>query len=167
MDQAQRNGLALLLKNIDPALTDMSGFDELMAKGARERAALNAINDAARAERDGSNKPVNELARLRGELWQLEHAAKNTEVYTNNLAGTVKLLESNLAQALLTKKQYGATGNLIAERNGEHTVARLEREVLEATTNFRNARRVSAGAAIALSQWPHRERVKELEKLVA
>lgn len=121
-----------------------------------------------RAERDAANPPTpegpaKELRRLRGELFNLEQHAKHSEVYTNEQAGQVKLLESNLAHALQQKKNAAVAGNLLAERNAEHTIKRHEHERDEAVQEFERARRVSAGAAVALKAWPHHERLKELQ----
>ncbi|MBZ5687218.1 MAG: hypothetical protein LAP86_19525 [Acidobacteriia bacterium] len=155
-----------VLQERNPEIFDMSGLDELLAKGAKERQALDVVNAAKRAARDGSDKPVNELARLRNELFKLELHAKHSEIYTNEIAGQVKLLETNINDALKAKKQASTAGNLGAERNCEHNIQRLEREQTDLVKEFTRARKVSAGAAVVLKEWPHRERVEELSKLV-
>ena len=90
----------------------------------------------------------------------------NTDINTNNKAGEVKLLEHNLTEAINKKKVAVASGNALAERNCERTIIRLEDEKLAAEKQFNRARRISAEAATALKEWPHRERVKELQKIV-
>jgi hypothetical protein len=165
--EANYYGLAMrVLQERNPEVFDTSGLDEQLAKGAKERAELNAINDAKRAARDGSDKPENECAKLRRELYVLTERAKNTEIYTNNMAGEVKLLQQRIEEQLKLKKDAALAGNLRGERLYEDGVQRLERELVNVEKEFQRARRVSAGAAIALKDWPHRERVQELEKLV-
>lgn len=165
--EANYYGLAMrVLQERNPEIFDCTGLDAQLAAGAKERTELNAINDAKRAARDGSDKPVNELARLRNELFKLELHAKHSEIYTNEIAGQVKLLETNINDALKAKKQASTAGNLGAERNCEHNIQRLEREQTDLVKEFTRARKVSAGAAVVLKEWPHRERVEELSKLV-
>lgn len=124
-----------------------------------------------RAERDAANPPrsegpAEELRKLRGELFKLTERAKSTEVYANNKAGEVKLLLSHIEEALKQKKKAADGGNLLAERNYEHTIARLENERADAEKEFKRAQRVSAQSARELKEWPHRERVEELQKIV-
>jgi hypothetical protein len=124
-----------------------------------------------RAERDAANPlkpegPAKELARLRHELFNLEQRAKHTEIYTNEQGSKVRLIESNLAHALGQKKIAEVQGNLLAARNAEHTAARIEYERDDVVREFERARRVSAGAAIVLKEWPHRNRIEELSKQV-
>ena len=99
-------------------------------------------------------------------MFKLELNAKHSEIYTNEIAGQVKLLETNINDALKAKKQASTAGNLGAERNCEHNIQRLEREQTDLVKEFTRARKVSAGAAVVLKEWPHRERVEELSKLV-
>jgi hypothetical protein len=124
-----------------------------------------------RAERDAANPPrsegpAEELRKLRRELFNLEQCAMNTEINTNNKAGEVKLLEHQLTEAINKKKVAVASGNALAERYGEQSIARLENEKLEAEKQFNRVHRVSAEAAKALMGWPHRERIEELQKIV-
>jgi len=121
-----------------------------------------------RAERDAANPPKQEgpqeeLRKLRRELYNVTERAKSTETYCNNLAGNVKLLEERINTALKLKKVAADEGNLRGERTYEHAVQRLEDERNDAELQFQRARKVSAEAATALKEWPHRERVKELE----
>jgi hypothetical protein len=125
------------------------------------------IRKARDAQPVRSEGPAGELARLRNELFLLEQRAKHTEVYTNNKAGEVKLLEQQLISVLKQKKNYGDNGNLLAARNCEHQIERLEDERDVAAREFERARKQSAGAAIVLKEWPHHERLKELQKIVA
>lgn len=150
----------------NPEVFDLSGLDAKLAEVAKERHARDAKNAEMRATRKGDNLPVNELARLRSELFKLEQHAKHSEIYTNEIAGNVKLLEQNINTALKAKKQASAEGNLQSERNYEHAVTRFERELAEVEKEFQRARKVSAGAAIVLKEWPHHARVEELQKLV-
>jgi hypothetical protein len=123
-----------------------------------------------RAERDAqpvrTEGPAEELRKLKHTLFNLEQCAMNTEINTNNKAGEVKLLEHQLTEAINKKKVAVASGNALAERHCEHSIARLENEKLAAERLFHNARRVSAGAAHDLKEWPHRERIEELQKIV-
>jgi hypothetical protein len=124
-----------------------------------------------RADRDAANPPrsegpASELRNLRSELFKVEQCAMNTEINTNNKAGEVKLLEHQLTEAINKKKVAVANGNALAERHCEHSIARLESEKFEAEKLFNRARRVSAEAARALKEWPHRERIDELQKIV-
>lgn len=105
-----------------------------------------------------------ELRRLRRELFVIEENAKHLEIYTNNIAGTVKLLDERINIALKEKKAYAANGNDLAERGCEHTIQRLERERAEAEKEFQRARRNSAAAAAHLRAFPHHERIAELTK---
>jgi hypothetical protein len=168
MNQGNFFGMARrVLEERNPEVFDMSGLDAQLAASAKERAQLDAINDAKRAARNGENKPTNELARLRREWFVLEQRAKNTETYCNCKADEVKLLLSQLTDAINSKKNAVASGNALGERYAEHHIARLEGEVADAEREFNRARKVSAGAAIMLKEWPHRGRMTELEKSLA
>lgn len=137
---------------------------------------INKVAKEQREKRDATNPafagvhpdktPSQELQRLRRELFGLDQGAKNTEVFTNNVAGNVKLLESNLAHALKQKTIAVTSGNDRSARNFEHTITRLESELLDAEKEFHRARKVSAEAARLLQEWPHRARLTELEKIV-
>jgi hypothetical protein len=124
-----------------------------------------------RAERDAANPPrsegpAEELRKLRNQFFCLTERAKSTETYCNNLAGNVKLLEERINETLKLKKAATDVGNLRGERTYENAIVRLEVERDEVDLQFNRARRVSAEAATALKEWPFRERVKELEKIV-
>jgi hypothetical protein len=133
------------------------------ATAKKMRAARDAANPAfAGKHPDGG--PQEELRRLRHDLFNLTERAKSTEVYCNNQAGNVRLLEQQITDAIKQKKTYAANGNALAERNCEHTIARIEGEKAEAEKEFNRARKVSADAAFALKEWPHRLRLEELQK---
>ena len=143
----------------DPKLLTVD-FEDLAKRAAEHRAKMEKANPP---KQEG---PAEELRKLRRELFSLEQCAMNTEINTNNKAGNVKLLAEQLNTALAEKKHAATVGNLRHERSLEHTIARLEGEVADAEKEFNRARKVSAEAARALKEWPHRERVKELQKIV-
>ena len=145
----------------DPELMKVD-FSDLDKKAKERRAERDADNPAV-AGTHPDKTPSQELQRLRREVFNLSERAKNTEIYTNERAGQVKLLESNIAHALQQKKNAAVAGNLLAERNAEHTIKRTEHERDEAVQEFERARKVSAGAAVALKEWPHHARLKELQ----
>lgn len=148
----------------DPELMTVN-FEEL-GRTQNERLAGRDAANPAFAGVHPDKTPSQELQRLRHDLFKLEQHAKHSEVYTNEQAGQVKLLESNLTHALQQKKNAAEAGNLLAERNAEHTIKRLERELVDAEKEFQRARKVSAGAAIVLKEWPHHKRIEELTKKV-
>jgi hypothetical protein len=158
-DITKMSFVATALAQSDPDLMVVDFAD--LDKKAKE------IRKARDAQPVRSEGPAGELARLRNELFLLEQRAKHTEVYTNNKAGEVKLLEQQLTSILKQKKNYGDNGNLLAARNCEHQIERLEDERDVAGREFERARKQSAGAAIVLKEWPHHERLKELQKIVA
>ena len=134
---------------------------------------INKVAKEQREKRDAANPafagvhpdktPLMELQRLRRELFGLDQGAKNTEIYTNNIAGTVKQLEERIAHTITQKKTAVASGNERSARNYEHAITQAERELAETGKEFQRARGVSAEAARLLKEWPHRERIKELE----
>lgn len=159
MDQSNKNFLSLLANNVDPKLLTIN----LAEHEQRMTAHYKKMEELNPPKPEPAQK---ELARLRGELFNLQQRAKHTEVYTNEQAGKVKLLESDLAHTLKQKKIAAEAGNLRGERNYDNTITRLETELADAQREFQRARKVSAGAAIQLSEWPHHTRVEELLKLV-
>ena len=144
----------------DPKLLTVD-FEDLAKRAAEHRAKMEKANPP---KQEG---PAEELRKLRRELFSLEQCATHTETYTNNKVGEVRLLEQYLTDAINKKKAAVAAGNARAERNYEQTITRLEGEVADAEKEFNRARKVSAEAATALKEWPHRERVKELETSLA
>lgn len=133
---------------------------------------IEAFQKQTREEREKNNPPktegpAKELAGLRRELFNLTERAKSCETFANNKAGEVKLREQWLAEAINKKKEAVANGNERAERNYEHSIQRLESELADSEKEFHRARKVSLGAANDLKNWPHRERVKELEQSLA
>jgi hypothetical protein len=123
-----------------------------------------------RAERDAqpvrSEGPAEELRKLRNQFFCLTERAKSTETYCNTRADEVKLRQQWLTEAINKKKVAVSSGNAIAERHCEHSLARLEDELADMEKQFTRAQRVSAGAAHDLKEWPHRERIEELQKIV-
>jgi hypothetical protein len=113
-----------------------------------------------------SEGPAEELRKLRRELFVLTERAKSTETYCNNKAAEVRLLEEQLTDAINKKKAAVAKGNALAERACEHTITRLEDDIATVKQDFHRARKVSADSARVLKEWPHCERVKELEKVL-
>jgi len=160
MNTEQQNFGNLVLRNVDPAHITIN--IEANEQRATEQ----------RVARDAANPPrqepaQRELARLQSELFNLTSRAKNTEVYANNKAAEVRLLETRINDLLKLKKQASDGGNLVGERSYEHGAALLETEKAEAEAAFNRARKVSAGAANDLKAWPHHARLKELQKSLA
>lgn len=104
-----------------------------------------------------------ELNKLRSQLFSLQQAVKNTEIYANNKAGEVELLEQRLAEALKKKNEYGGAGNLLAERACEHSVQRLEGELVDAKKEYTIAKHRSAQATRALRTFDGAARIIELK----
>jgi len=125
-----------------------------------------------REARDAANPPVSEppkeeLARLKNDLFNLTQHAKHTEVYANNCAGNVRLLEQRITDVINKKKLAVDAGNSLAERNHEHSIKQLEAEKVAAEKEFNRARRNAATSAAQLKDWGGHARVKELEKVCA
>lgn len=161
-DLAQRE----LLKQ-NPAHADFSNLTAQLKQEAQDRAAIDKINNAARAKRNGDDQPANEHRKLSRELYNLTSRKSNTEIYANNQAAEVRLSESNLAALLSQKKAAIASGNVVAERNFEHSIAQLEHALISQEQEFHRARKAAAGAAAELKEWPHHTRLAELEKICA
>lgn len=121
-----------------------------------------------RAERDKANPPKpepaqQELNKLRHQLFSLQEEMKNTEIYANDKACDVELLEQRLAEALKKKKAYAEAGNLLAERSGEHTVRLLESELVDAKRELTFAKKRSVNATRALRAFDGHGRIAELK----
>jgi len=143
----------------DPKLLTVD-FAQLDKKAAERREQMDTLNPPIV---EGLAK---ELQRLRRELFSLQENAKHSEIYCNEQANRVRLIEQQITDAINRKKAAVNSGNALAERNFEHTIARLERERDEAEREFVHARKASAGAAATLKEWPHHARLEELKKLV-
>ncbi|HKV79751.1 MAG TPA: hypothetical protein VJP02_16495 [Candidatus Sulfotelmatobacter sp.] len=144
----------------DPSLITID-----LAKHEQTAKEMRAARDAANPPR--SEGPAEELRKLRRDFFNLESRAKNTEIYCNNKAGEVKLLEQRLTDAIKEKRKAVEAGNDLAARNHEHAITRHEDEKAVAEKEFNRAQRVAAQAANELKHWPHGERVAELEKSLA
>jgi hypothetical protein len=109
-----------------------------------------------------------ELNKLRGQLFALQQNAKAYEQRVNNLAGNVRLLESQLTTALKSKKEYENADNLLAARNHEHQIQRLENELVDEQEKLVTHRRYNQGAIRELRTWQteNTHRLLELKKQV-
>jgi SMC interacting uncharacterized protein involved in chromosome segregation len=111
------------------------------------------------------NEPAQqELNRLRGQLFSLQERVKNTEIYANNKAGEVELLEQRLTEALKKKNDARQAGNLLAERRGEHNIQLLEAELADAKKEHNFAKQRSAQATRALRTSDGAARIAELKE---
>jgi hypothetical protein len=122
-----------------------------------------------RVARDAANPPKVEpagveLNRLRKELFDLQQWAKYAEIHCNNVAGTVKGLEQRLTEVLKHKKIASDAGNLLAERNYEHSASLLESELVDAKEEFTRAKKQSSNNARALREFDGQARIAELKK---
>ena len=122
-----------------------------------------------RAARDAANPPKPEPARaeynrLRQQLFDAQRWAKDAEIYCNDQAGNVRLLEQRINDLLKKKKQAIAEGKLGDERICEHQLQLMETELIDAKQEFHRATRQSAQAARALKAFDDHERIAELKK---
>ena len=135
-------------------ITNPEALNKQLAASAKERAALNAKNDAARP-----SEPRKEYNQLRKELFTAQEWAKNAEIYCNDRAGTVKLLEQRITDLLIKKK--GA--NPLEERNYEHQIQLLETELFDAKTELNRAALQSSRAGRGLKAFSGHARIAELK----
>ena len=146
----------------------MKAPDELMTVNfddlAKRQKEIIAAREAQPQRQEG---PAGQLQKLRRELFCLEQRAASTETYCNNKGDESRLAQQYLNDALAKKKAAVTKGNFSLERNLEHTINRLEGEFDIAEREFHRARKIAAQAARELKEWPHRERVAELEKVCA
>lgn len=130
---------------------------------------LTARHKETIAKREKQNLPVpegpaKELHRLRHELFNLTERAKHVKIYRDNQAGNVAALEQRTTDAINQKKLCITSGNVRAERNYEHTIKRLERELVDAEQELRRAERQNAQAVCALNAFDGHARIAELVK---
>ena len=159
MDQAQRNGLALFLNNVDPKLITIDFAD--LAQRAKER----------RAESDAATPPPGkadlrkEYNTLRQRLFNLNQDAKCFEIRTNEAAGKIRNIQQRIDDVLRLKKEAAAMGNLRGERNYDHSAERLETELGDAEQEFNQNKAWNAKAARALRAFDH-GRIEELKAIL-
>ena len=154
MEHDQKTFMNLVLNNGDPDLMVVD-FEDLAKRQAERLAA-----------RDIAQPPKPQPARaeynqLRKELFAAQEWAKNAEIYCNDRAGTVKLLEQRITDLLKQKK--AAIDSPLAERNFENQIQLLETELLDAKTEFNRARHQSNYAARGLKAFGGHERIAELK----
>jgi hypothetical protein len=149
------NFLNLILKNTPP---EVRTFDE---------AAFNKKNKENRAARDKANPPEPkparvELNRLRSELFNLQQNATDCGIRVEQQTGNADLLETQITEALKTKKQHEETGNLLGARNYEFQILRLENELATVNKLLRVRREQNSAAVRELLNWK-----KEFSPLLA
>jgi hypothetical protein len=145
----------------DPQLMTVD-FENINKHQKEHREFLDKAN-AAKAE-PGSKQE--ELQKLRRQLFGLKQAVESTEVFENNKAGEVQLLEHRLNEALTKKKAAAHSGNLLAERRQEHNIQLLESELAEAKKEYNFAKQRSVHATRALRNFDGAARIVELQALL-
>jgi hypothetical protein len=149
------NFLNLINKVADPKIltVDMGAISKETAK---RRAAMDKANPPA-------PKPARvELNRLRSELFNLQQTATDCGIRVEQQAGNVKLLETQITEALKTKKEHEVAGNLLGARNYEHQVLRLENDLRTVNNLLRVRREQNSAAVRELLNWK-----KEFSPLLA
>ena len=135
-----------------------------IAKIEQQQAARRAVEEKAKP-----TEPLRvELNRLRNQLFTLQQNAHATEVRVNNEAGTVRLLEQRITEAIKSKKQCEEAGNLLGGRSYEHQIQSLEEELADTRERLLKNQRYNAGAARELRTWQSENgpRLLELKKEV-
>ena len=123
----------------------------------------------AAREKTNPSKPVPaqvEYNRLNNQLFNLKQYAHATEVKVNNEAGNVRLYEDQLSTLLKGKKAYEAVGNLLAARNHEHQIQRVEADLANARDRLSTDMRYNSATARELRTWQteNEPRLAELKK---
>jgi hypothetical protein len=158
---SQNNFLNLVTKNADPKIL-IPDIPWVEKQAAKRRAAMDKANPP---------KPVPEkveLNRLRSELFNLQQNATGCGIRVEQQAGEVDLLETQINEALKTKKQHEDAGNLLGARNYEHQVLRLEKELVRANRLLTERREHNTFAVRELLNWKKEfaSRLGELTKEV-
>ena len=154
MDQDQKTFMGLVLNHGDPTIMVVD-FEDL----AKRQAVRLAARDVAQPPKLQPARA--EYNQLRKELFTAQEWAKNAEIYCNDRAGTVKLLERRITDLLKEKK--AAVDSPLAERNFENQIQLLETELLDAKTEFNRARHQSNNAGRGLKAFGGHERIAELK----
>jgi len=142
------------LRKDDPLIT--VNLTEIEQNQAKRRAAMDKANTPA-------PKPACvELNRLRSELFNLQQHATDCGIRVEQQQGNVDLLETQITEALRTKKQHEEAGNLFAARNYEHQVLRLENELRTVNKLLRLRQEQNSAAVRNLLNWK-----KEFSPLLA
>jgi hypothetical protein len=137
-------------------ITNPEKLNKQLADSAKERQALDAKNAVHRKD-----SPRAEYNKLRKELFDAQEWAKHAEIYANDKAGVVKLLEQRIND--LIKQKKAAVDNPLAERNCEHQIQLLETELLDAKAEFNRAKVQSGNAARGLKNFSGHQRIAELK----
>lgn len=142
--------------------------DEDVKKIEQRQAARRAVEEKAKPTEKPTEPLRVELNRLRNQLFTLQQNAHATEVRVNNEAGTVRLLEQRITEAIKSKKQCEEAGNLIGARSDEHGIQTLEEELADTRERLLKNQRYNAGAARELRTWQSENgpRLLELKKEV-
>jgi hypothetical protein len=143
-------------------IVDPEELNRMINETTKKAQALHKLND--------TSKPVDlrkEYNNLRKQLYDLQHATKNTEIFCNNVAGTVKQLEERITSLLRLKKKADEAGELGQARMLEHQIVSLETELVDAKIEFTQAKTRSGNAARALKGFTGHEAIAELKKKLA
>jgi hypothetical protein len=128
-------------------------------KGTAFAHAVRKLNETA--------KPIElhkEYNRLRQDLFNFQEWAKHSEIYCNDKAGEVKLLETRVTDLIKQKK---AATNPILERRLEQALVTLETELADVKSEFKRAKTQSTNAARALKGFNGHEAIAALKKELA
>jgi hypothetical protein len=149
------NFLNLINKVADPKILTVD-MGVLSKETAKRRAAADKANPP-------EPKPARvELNRLRSELFNLQQTATDCGTRVAQQAGNVELLETQITEALKTKKQHEEAGNLLGARNYEHQVLRLENDLRTVNKLLRVRQEQNSAAVRELLNWK-----KEFSPLLA
>jgi len=138
--------------------------DESIRQVEQRQKELRAVRHKAHVD---SHPPVPlrpEYNRLRKELFDLQQHAKHTEIYSNEQAGRVEVIESRITDLLKQKKAAVGAGHLGQERFCEHNIQLLETELIDVRVEFNRARNQSTFAARGLKAFDGYARIAELQK---
>ena len=127
---------------------------------------LDEKNRKQRETSKGENSPRTEYNRLRKQLYDLQQAAKNTEVKVNCAADEVKHWDRNIDDRLKRKKIAVAENRLGDERACERKIEHAENELLEARERLVREQRYNHGTVRDLKNWQteHGPKLDELKK---
>src|ERR1700723_1193571 len=136
-------------ENLKNRPQDFTVTDAQLATIERQQAARRAVRD-----KDKPKEAVQvEYNRLRGQLFTLQQNAKAFEILFNNLAGTVKVLESRITTLLKSKKEHDDANNLLGARSYEHQIQGLETELMDARERLLKEQRWNSSAAREMRTW--------------
>ena len=161
MDQAQRNGLALLLNNVDPKVITIN-----LAEHEQRMKVMRAERDAANPQPGKAADLRKEYNTLRQRLFSLKQDAHCFEIRTNEAAGKIRNIQQRIDDVLRLKKEAAAMGNLRGERTYEQSIERLETELGDAEQEFAQNKRWNTQAARALKDFDGHARIEELKAIL-